>query len=223
MCANFAPAAARQVIEPQKIASETKLKPGEGALRLSVRSQYQTTDTLFVYFIQLNEDGTDGERVLQFARGAGVPIMGSNMIDPKPQIYRVPEGRYRPLAFTVKCPGVPFEGAVCTGSFMGTTPTGYYRRSNPLLLVEVGKLSEAGDFIMEYNGTITDPRMNVMSQRKESTGYDLRWRAMAPETSPAFAGLSRTAEAVVPEEFKSRIRCDSRPAGVSLYIPFECE
>lgn len=215
---------ARRVFEPGKITNPAKLKDGEGALRMSVRAQVQTIDTLFVYFVEVRDDGSDGTNILRFERGAGVPILGSNMIDPKPQVYRVPAGRYRPLGFTIKCQGVPFAGAVCTSGFGGTTPTGHYGASPTLLVVEPGKLSDAGDFVVEYAGTITDPRANVFEERKGPTNFALRRRptSTAAATATAFDSLPRTPLPEVPEDFRSRITCESRPAGTLLYIPFAC-
>lgn len=224
MAAGFpgGPASARQVTEAKKIDAPGKLKPGEGALRLSVRTQTQSTETLFVYFIEVRQDGSDGERILRFERGAGVPIMGSNMIDPKPQVYRVAAGRYRPLAFTLKCDGVPFEGAVCSSNIGGLWPTGYYARSEPFLAVEAGKFTDAGDFVVEYKGPIPDPRANIMSVKKQAIDYVLRWRALPPAELIAFKTLPSTEPVQAPPNFHSRITCDQRPAGTSLYIPFAC-
>lgn len=77
-----------KVSEPQKLASPTKLKPGEGVVRLSVRTQKQFTETFFLYFVRLDEAGSDTDSFVRIERGAGVPLAGSNMIDPKPLTYR---------------------------------------------------------------------------------------------------------------------------------------
>ena len=119
--------------EPKKIKSSTKLKDGEGAVELSVRAQTQATETAIFYFIAVDEDGRDTDRVIRFERGAGVPLMGSNMIDEKQQVYRVPAGRYRPLAFTVGCDQMPTApGLVCSRGFGNGYPTGFYTESPPI-------------------------------------------------------------------------------------------
>ena len=210
--------AQRQTIEPRKITSANRLRAEEGALRLSVRTQIQSTQTLFVYFVEVRDDGSDGTRILKFERGAGVPLMGSNMIDPRPAVYRVPVGRYRPIAYALGCTDMPQTvNQVCAMNFGGAMwPTGYYRQSSPIVEVVAGQLTEGGDFIVEYNGEIHGANVDP------AQGYDLRWRALSPITDAAFASLQRTPPVEAAEPFVSRIRCNARPAGISLYIPREC-
>jgi hypothetical protein len=214
--------AQKSVTEPKKIKSAKALKPNEGAVRLSVRAQMQGTETLFVYFIAIDANGQDGDTIYRFERGAGVPIAGSNMIDQKPIVYRMPAGRYRPLAFTISCQGVPFEGAVCGNSLGSALPTGYYRSSSPLIDIKSGALTEAGDFIVEYTGTFTDPQIGRSSFGKNPLDYALRWRPLPAQEGEAFSGLEQINVSEVSDAFKSRVTCDKRPPGVSLYIPFEC-
>lgn len=221
-CAPAAAADGRKLIEVKKIDAPAKLKAGEGALRLSVRTQIQSTETLFVYFIEVLPGGGDGTRVLRFERGAGVPIMGSNMIDPKPHVYRVPEGRYRPVAFALKCNGLPFAGAVCSSTIGGMWPTGYYARSEPFLVVEAGRFTDGGDIIVEYDGPVRDPRGNINQVKKSPLDYALRWRPLGGGPPAAFAEMPATSPLEVPARFRSRITCERRPAGVMLYIPFAC-
>lgn len=215
----------RGVIEPRKIKAAKALKADEGALLLSVRSQRQGTETLFVYFVAVDEAGRDGAQVYRFERGAGVPIAGSNMIDQKPIVYRLPAGRYRPLAFTIGCEGVPFEGAICSRGLGGNgLPTGYYRSSRPVITVKPGTLTNAGDFIVEYTGTLVAGETGQGAFGKESRPYALRWRPLQGAPNEAFNSLAYTAvaEADVSVEFRSRIHCEKRPSGVMLYIPFDC-
>ena len=212
---------AREVIEPKKITSASKLKSGEGALRISVRTQIQTTQTLFVYFVEVKEDGTDGPQVLRLERGAGVPIMGTNMIDPKPTVYRVSAGRYRPYAYAIACEQIPeSENAVCSMEMMGVVraqlPAGFYRTSSPIIEVSAGKLTEAGDFILEYNGEVNGAKVD------QGAGYNLRWRPLKSTAGEAFSGLQPAPAVSAESEFRSRIQCDARPAGVLLYIPRQC-
>jgi len=212
-----------QITEPKKIKSPSKLKGDQGAVRLSTRLQIQTTQTLFVYFIKLNEDGSDSNKLLRFERGAGVPFMGSNMIDPKPSVFRIAPGMYRPFAFTVACEGVPSIGSVCSGAIAGSGgfPTGRHADSSPLLEVRAGHLTDAGDFIVEYTGAV-QPGKHVGEITKNGTDYALRWKPLAPDSKNKFSSLPLVQTTDVDAAFQSRITCAERPKGVLLYIPFAC-
>lgn len=90
-----------QRYEPKEVKTAKDIKAGVGVVRLSLRTQRQFIETAYLYFIEVLPDGSDGPRTLQFERGAGVPVMGTNMIDVKAKYYRVPKGKYRLLAYTV--------------------------------------------------------------------------------------------------------------------------
>lgn len=214
-------AAQAKVTEPPKIASPAKLKSGEGAVRISVRTQKQFTETFFLYFVQLDEKGNDSDSHVRIERGAGVPITGSNMIDPKPIIYRMPAGRYRLLGYTMRCEGVPFEGALCTGSLSGPFPTGYYKNPAPAFDVKDGGLTDAGDFILEYTGPRPIGEINGIAEVDEHRS-DIRWKPIAAPKPAAFANLAEAGMPMIPEIFRSRITCETRPKGVMLFIPFSC-
>jgi hypothetical protein len=142
-----APAAAQAqsryaVTEPKKVQSAKQLREGESALQLSARTQKQFIETLIVYFVAVDAEGRDTDRVIRFERGAGVPIMGSNMIDEKQLTYRVPAGRYRPIAFTVVCDMMPTSpGLVCGSGFSSFHPTGFYPRGAPVFEVKAGEFT----------------------------------------------------------------------------------
>jgi len=214
-------AAQAEVIEPPKIASPTKLKPSEGAVRLSVRTQKQFTETFFLYFVRLDESGNDGDTHVRIERGAGVPFAGTNMIDVKPVIYRMPTGRYRLLGYTMRCEGVPFEGALCTGSISGPFPTGYYNSPAPTFDVKEGGFADVGDFILEYTGPRPVSEINGIAEVDEHRS-DIRWKPIAAPKPAAFANLADPGAPVIPSIFQSRITCENRPKGVMLYIPFTC-
>ncbi len=216
-------ASSYDVTEPKKIKSSKKLKTDQGAVRLSVRLQIQTTQTLFVYFVRLNDDGSDSKQLLRFERGAGAPFLGSNMIDPKPVVYRAPPGKYRPMAFTVACEGLPTVGAVCSGAIAGSGgfPTGRYLQSSPIVEIRPGHITEAGDFVVEYTGAMI-PGKHVGEIKKNGLDYALRWKPLAPLSSQKFSSLPVLRTKDVEPEFQSKITCSKRPKGVSLYIPFAC-
>lgn len=210
-----------KVTEPPKIASPTKLKSGEGAVRLSVRTQKQFTETFFLYFVRLDDSGNDSDAYVRIERGAGVPFAGSNMIDVKPVIFRMPAGRYRLLGYTMRCEGVPFEGALCTGSISGPFPTGYYNNPAPTFEVKDGGFADVGDFILEYTGPRPIGEINGIADVDEHRS-DIRWKPIAAPRPAAFADLGDAGAPVIPAKFQSRITCEARPQGVMLYIPFNC-
>lgn len=211
------------VSEPKKIRSASKLKDGEGALQVSLRTQVQYTQTLYVSFIKLKEDGSDSNIVYRMERGAGVPIMGSNMIDPKAVVYRLPAGRYRPLAYTVACRGVPRAGDVCSVGFSVDKgfPTGWYDASSPVIDIKEGELTIGGDFIVEYDGPIVEGK-HVGSTPKRPRDWALRWRPLNTPIRKKLRSLPVNITPEPDEAFRSRIKCDTRPEGVTLYIPYEC-
>lgn len=210
-----------KVSELPKITSPAKLKTGEGAVRLSVRTQRQFTETFFLYFVRLDEAGADTDNFIRIERGAGVPIAGSNMIDPKPVTYRFPAGSYRLLGYTMRCEGVPFEGAMCVGSLSGPQPTGHYKAPAPTFEVKEGGFTEAGDFILEYSGPRPMAEIDGIGE-VDALDADIRWLPIASAKPAAFASLADAGAPMIPDGFKSRITCAARPKGVMLYIPFAC-
>ncbi len=216
-----APVAQAKVSELKKITSPAKLKASEGAVRLSVRTQRQFTETFFLYFVRLDESGRDTDDFIRIERGAGVPLAGSNMIDPKPVIYRFPAGRYRLLGYTMRCEGVPFEGALCMGTSTGPLPTGHYKSPAPTFDVKDGGFTEAGDFILEYTGPRPMTEIDGIGA-VDALDADIRWLALASAKPAAFASLADAGAPTIPATFRSRITCAARPKGVMLYIPFVC-
>lgn len=213
--------AADIVLEPKKITAPSKLKADEGAVRLSVRTQSQYTETFFLYFVQLRNDGRDSDKYYRIERGAGVPIAGSNMIDVKANIYKFPAGRYRLVAYTMRCEGVPKAGMQCVASIGGPLPTGHYSAPSPEFEVKNGGFTDAGDYIYEYVGPL---QIGEVDQHQDfSKGESqIRWKPLKLPVPSAFSALPVVGEVTSPLEFKSRIKCETRPKGVSLFIPFIC-
>jgi len=210
-----------EVIEPKEIKSGKGIKPNEGIIRLSVRSQRQFIETAYLYFVQVKPDGSDGDEVLRFERGAGVPVMGTNMIDVKAKYYRVPAGKYRLLAYTVACGAVPPPGAVC---FFGgkPLPTEAYVSGSPAFEVSHGTLTDAGDFVIEYTKEVDLDKFDLFDDRFSDEGYGVRWRAIKDGVRPEFASLPVGPVPAVPPQFLSRIECEQRPKGKLVQFPFRC-
>jgi hypothetical protein len=209
------------VTEPKKAKSAKQLREGEGALQLSVRTQKQFVETLIVYFVAVDAEGRDTDRVIRFERGAGVPIMGSNMIDEKQLTYRVLAGRYRPIAFTVACDAMPTSpGQVCGNGFSSFYPTGFYPSGAPVFEVKAGEFTQGGDFIVEYTGAKPPREQSLFDVKDSPADWALLWR----RGSGSAAGFESMPvnQAAAPEALQSRITCAARPAGVTLYIPFDC-
>ena len=209
------------ISEPKKAKSPKQLRDGQGALEISFRTQKQFTQTAIVYFVAVDDQGRDTDRVIRFERGAGVPLMGSNMIDEKPQVYRVPAGRYRPMAFTVACDQMPTApDLVCGRAFGEGYPTGFYPRGEAVFEVTAGELTRGGDFIVEYVGPVPSLNVKLSDFDTPPRQWALRWR-QGSGTASGFEALKSNI-ASVPQELHSRITCNARPEGVMLYIPFVC-
>lgn len=216
-----APVAA-SVVEPTAVKSLGQLKPNDGVLRLSVRTQRQFIDTLFVYFISIQPDGSDGDLVLRFERGAGIPIMGSNQIDVKVKYYAVPAGRYRLLAYTFSCNMVPPPGTVC--SYHGTAlPTERYLSGSPTFTISVNQLTDAGDFILEYIKPVDLTTVDLFKDRLSDDAYAIRWRPIREPLPNAFVALPIEPLPPVSSQFHSRIECERRPKNKTVQFPFRCD
>jgi hypothetical protein len=212
---------AMEIVEPAKVKSSKQLRDGEGVLQISVRTQKQFIETAILYFVAVDANGQDTNRVIRFERGAGVPIMGSNMIDEKQQTYRVKADRYRVIAFTIACDGMPYApGLACRRGYGKGFPTGFYPQGEPVFEVKAGQLTQAGDFIVEYTGEKTAPGQSLFDIKDRPFDWAVRWQ----EGNKALSGFDdlHLNRAEVPEAMRSRISCAARPPGVSLYIPFEC-
>lgn len=216
-----ATASQAKVIEPKEIKSAAGIKPNEGVIRLSIRSQRQFIETAYLYFVQVKLDGSDGDEVLRFERGAGVPVMGTNMIDVKAKYYRVPAGKYRLLAYTVACDAVPPPGTVCL--FGGKPlPTEAYAGGSPTFEVSHGAVTDAGDFVIEYTKEVDLDNFDLFGDRFSDEGYGVRWRAIKDKIRPEFASLPAGSVTAVPPQFLSRIECEQRPKSKVIQFPFRC-
>lgn len=210
-----------QVYEPKEIKSVANLKADEGIVRLSLRTQRQFIETAYLYFVEVLPDGSDGPKTLQFERGAGVPVMGTNMIDVRPKYYRVPKGKYRLLAYTIACAGVPPPGTVCR--FYGhSLPTERYETGSPAFEITRGAITDAGDFVIEYTKDVDLDNFNLFSDQLSDDGYGVRWRSIKEPILPIFAGVPAGASPEVPSVFQSRIECEQRPKDKLVQYPFRC-
>ena len=207
-------------IRPRQIASAARLQTGMGAVRLSIQSQVQLTGgSLFVWFLREGGDPNERADLLRFERGQGVPLLGRNMVDSRPQVFALPAGRYRLIAHSAGCSTLPPPNAICSNG----SPTQRYVFDTPTFEVKAGHLTDAGEFILEAPpGTQIGEGTGVREGIRNPTAFSIRVRAIADPVPSAFASLPLGPATEVPAGFGSSIRCRARPEGAMMYLPFEC-
>ncbi|MBV8686651.1 MAG: hypothetical protein JOZ90_12155 [Alphaproteobacteria bacterium] len=209
------------------IASARELKPGEGAVRLSVQAQTQQWATLHVWFVRDGGDPSRPDDLWRIDRKTGVPIAGSNQIDPNPKVYALPPGRYRLLGYAVKCDSPPPEGTIgCSVSQNYThyeAPARRYGSEGPVIEVAAGRVTDAGEFIVEAapGSPITEKAGSDFADHNPGA-FDMRLRPSTVPLPAAFAGLPAGPQVAVPPGFASNVKCLRRPKGATLYVPFDC-
>lgn len=213
-------------IEPKPVGSAAELKAGMGALRISAQSQTQQWGALRIWFLREGGDPQNEADLLEFDRKVGVPIAGVNMIDSKPKIYAIRPGRYRLIGHGVKCKAMPPEGTVgCSVREFGMkeTPALRYGEPAPSFEVVAGKLTDAGEFILEAspNSPITEGNA-LKTVRKNPRWFRIGVRPIAEPIPAGFAALGAGPSVQVPPGFASNIQCPRRPKGAMMYLPFIC-
>ena len=221
-------AAPALAIEPRTISNTGQIKREQGAVRLSIQSQVQQQGTIHVWFLREGGDPSRSSDVLKFERKQGVPLLGVNTVDSKPAVYSVPPGRYGLLAYGVACPMLPPPGTYACAATMNNVPIGQmparrYDGDVPVFEVAPGKLTEAGEFILEAR-----PGAPIMEKgaleflMRDHRAFEIRVRPTAAPRPPAFKTVTVGPAPVVPVGFESRITCRQRPKGAMMYLPFDC-
>lgn len=215
-------------IEPKSIRAAKQVKPGQGALRLSVQSQVQQGGTIHLWFLREGGDPSRSADLLKFERKQGVPLVGTNTVDSKPLVYGLAPGRYRLLGYGVACGGLPPVGASgclarMNGMPIGTMPARRYSEQQvPIFEIAAGKLSDAGEFILEASpGAPISEQSAFRHGQKQPGDFHVRVRPL-PAQAVGFASLPAGPAVEVPETFVSRITCRQRPQGAMMYLPFSC-
>lgn len=215
-------------IEPRTISSANQIKPQHGAVRLSVQSQVQQQGTIHLWFLRENGDPSRSADVLKFERKQGVPLLGLNTVDSRPAVYSVPPGRYRLLAYGVACPMLPPPGTYACSARMnnvsiGQMPARRYQGEVPWFEVAAGKLTDAGEFILEARpGAPIGEDAALKFLMRDHRAFEIRVRPTDVPRPPAFSAVPAGPDPHVPPEFRSQISCRKRPKGAMMYLPFTC-
>lgn len=213
--------------KPASVASAGDLKAGQGAVRLSVQAQTQQWGTLHVFFLREGGDPANKGDMVKFSRSVGVPLAGVNQIDPQAKVYALPAGRYQLLGFSVKCDALPPEGtsncSVSEHFSRYETPARRYAAPAPEFEVVAGRLTDAGEYIVEAPLTAPIAEGDALKWTQHNAPmFEMRVRQSALAVPSGFANLPPGPAATIPDGYKSNIRCPARPKGAMMYLPFTC-
>lgn len=230
MCAaTVAVAAPSHAIEPRAISAARQVKADHGAVRLSVQSQVQQGATIHLWFLREGGDPSRSADVLKFERKQGVPLLGTNTVDSRPLVYSILPGRYRLLGYGVGCGAVPTAGTYgcisrMNGIPLGTMPArGYDEPELPAFEVVAGRLTDAGEFILEASGDAPISEEEAFKHlQRNHRDFQIRVRPFLAAQPGSFAALGAGPPVTVPKNFESRIICRARPEGAMMYLPFNC-
>lgn len=218
------PPATAQTIEPRKIASPGNLRPGEGALLLSIRHQTPVAQTMHLRFVSTEDE----RRELKFERKVG---MGgrTRMLARQVVVYAVPAGRWRLASHLAGCDERIEPGEECTLTVAGhdfLLPSGTYPADWFVVDVPAGGATDAGEINLEL------PRDTVFGNtatREEirSRTRALRFKARALPTADTaslqpFRSLPAGSVAIAPAA-RSETTCERPAKELDLsYNPFTC-
>ena len=207
-------------IRPRQLVSADRLAPEMGAVRISIQSQVQLTGgSLFVWFLREGGDPANRNDLLRLERGQGVPLLGRNMVDPRPDIWALPPGRYRLIAHSAGCNTLPPPNTICSNG----SPTQRYGSEVPVFEVRAGQLTDAGEFILEAPaGSQIGEGTGVVEAQRNPLTFRIRTRPATAPIPAGFAALPSGPALDVPPSFASTIRCRVRPEGAMMYLPFDC-
>jgi hypothetical protein len=198
--------------EPRALSKPKELRAGEWAVQLSTRSQRLFRERLQIWF--LREDGSEAndDDLVAFSRAQkfGRP----SMLASQPHIFALKAGRYRLVAHLEGCAGLPPAGQTCVVG-KDEMPTRRYTGDVSSFTVEAGKVTRAGEYILEY---LRD-KIDVYDRLAQ-----IRWRAFANPLVNGFAGLNSGPAPESPQAFESKVHCDTLRTGFMKpdLPPFEC-
>lgn len=205
--------------EPRRLSSGQGLRADRGAVRISVQSQVQLTGPLFVWFLREGGDPGRNADLLRFERSQGVPLIGTNIVNSRAQVFAVRPGRYRLIAHVQSCPTLPPPRTVCSAG----GPTERYEGETPVFEVRAGHLTDVGEIILEAPaGTDIGERTGMREMAANPNSFRMRLRPLEQPVPRPFKSLPRGPAVEAPAEFRSAIRCRARPEGAMMYLPFDC-
>jgi len=210
--------------EARELSAPSSLKADMGAVRISVRSQVQLGDTLHLWFLPEGGTEADWKQGLRFERKQGVPLAGTNMIDPRPRFFSVRPGRYRLAAHITGCEELPPPGAVCMKNW-NSMPTGTYSGETVTFEVRPGELSDLGEFVLELPPEADPAAISFKKAFKQMDAASIRWRRIAAPIPDGFSTMKAGSGPVVPAAMQSNLRCETKPKGAKgmmLFYPFSC-
>lgn len=227
--AAIAVAAPAYAVEPRAISAAKQVKANQGAVRISVQSQVQQGGTIHLWFVREGGDPSRSSDLLKFERKQGVPLLGTNTVDSRPLVYSIPPGRYRLLGYGVGCGAVPTPGTYgcisrMNGIPLGTMPArGYDEPDLPAFEIVAGRLTDAGEFILEAGGDAPISEEEAFKHlQRDHRDFQIRVRSSLQPQPANFAALGAGPPITVPKNFESRIVCRARPEGAMMYLPFNC-
>lgn len=207
---------------PSEIKKPPSVDSGKGVVRISLRSQVQYTAPLYIWFQKIEDGKPISDQAISFSRSEGVPLAGSNLIDSRPRYYSVAPGRYRLAAHIMRCEGLPPPGTVCM-AYGKPVPTGRYDDSFVEFEVVSGKLTDAGEFVLELPPNIdVGGKVSFSEAYREMNSAQIRWRKISALLSPQFSQMAVADFPIVPDSLKSNISCENKPKGMEMFYPFTC-
>jgi hypothetical protein len=213
-----------ETIEPRKIGEPKQLRPGEGALLLSIRHQTPLSQTMHVRFVS----ATDPSRILKFERKVGLGGR-TRMLERQVAVYAVPAGRWRLASHLAGCDETITPGQECLLTIAGNSyplPSGVYPDDWFVIDVPAGGLTDADELSLEFpsDTVLGVPTTASVSDRVRSLRFKAR-RIPALDKKAALPFAQLTAGRVMMAEgARSAITCE-RPAQILklFYNPFRCD
>lgn len=210
--------------EAPRLSRAEALKEDKGAVLISIRSEEIYAEKLRVWFAPADVNVSQEDRLVVFERVQG--FGGTPMLRSLPRVYALPSGKYRLIAHMVGCGETLLSpGTSCTTVFQMDPshpirlPTHRYEGDVPTFLVEAGKLTNAGEFVLEFEPGPSAGTLNV----DPSVGR-IRWKPISTGVPAQFSQLPRAALPEIPEAYRSRISCENPPGGLikRTVLPFTC-
>lgn len=205
--------------EVQQLSGPARLEASQGALLLSLRSQARFSEKLHIWFLREGGSETEIGDVIEFTRRQA--FGGPSMLKSIPRFYAVKPGKYILIGHMVGCDGLPPPGQSCVvaGGKGEQLPTARYSLPAPSFTIEPGKLTDAGEFVLEYPKGATSGQIV-----RDQAQAQIRWRGLPFRVVGAFSKMPAGPAPTIPAKFLSNIHCDTLHTGFLKpeLLPFEC-